>query len=243
MVLLKEASNHLFDLSFMYSKHCDLECLFCMYDSSPQVHDKLDLTELKQFIRTIDFNLINSCGFYGGEPSLFMKENTKIMDMLPLRFNIPKFVITNGTWSKSLEATQDFLQWMLDHKLTVYISQTTWHKQFQDAESLAFLSKMSKHFILKESDTQMLSMGRLARQNPSCFERCQWDQRPTRIAVQPDGSIIFQTCDGVYPVIGHMRDGFDFIHERVLQEKRMSFMKTCKDITRKTRGHLYDNMG
>ncbi len=213
-----------------------------MYDSSPQVHDVLDLTELRQFIKTIDFNLINSCGFYGGEPSLFMEENTKIMDMLPLRFNIPKFVITNGTWSKSSEATEQFITWMLNHKLTVYISQTTWHKQFQNADTLAYLSKLSKHFILKESDTQMLSMGRLARQNSSCTERCRWDQRPTRIAVQPDGSIMFQTCDGVYPVIGHMRDGFEYIHQRVLDEKQIAFMKTCKDITRKARPRLYESV-
>lgn len=216
----------------MYSKHCDLECPFCMYNSSPQVRDTLDLVQLKRFIKTIDFNLINSFGFYGGEPSLFMKENTKIMDMMPMRFGIPKFVITNGTWSKSLEATQNFIQWMLNHRLTVYISQTTWHKQFQDAESLAFLSKMSKHFILKEPDTQMLPMGRLAKTNPSCTERCQWDNRPTRIAVEPDGKVIFQTCDGVYPVVGHIENGFSRIHERVQYEKENRFKYLCKNVTR-----------
>ncbi len=230
MVLARPAGRDKYDLSFMYSKHCDLACPFCMYNSSPNVDDAVDLDELLQFITTIDFSMINSFGFYGGEPSLFIEENSKIMDLLPQ--SIPKFVITNGTWSHRVRKTTDFLLWCGKYHLKVFISQTPYHRGFQNERIIQKVARNYDFINLKEPDTKMIPMGRLRKPIIKCTSQCSWDTRPTRIAVQPDGSIIFQTCDGSYPVVGHIREGFDRVRYRVVQEVEWKFPELCRHVER-----------
>ena len=87
------------DLSFMPSLQCDLTCAHCMYGSSPTNTATLDFEATKAFAETIDWDLINSCGFYGGEPGINIPMYERFMALVP--GGVPKFTITDGTWSRT----------------------------------------------------------------------------------------------------------------------------------------------
>jgi len=66
---------------------------------------------------------------------------------------------------------------------------------------------------LKENDDiadGLHPMGRLSHMPFSCSFRC-LKIRPFRIALRPDGKVIFQCCDGVYPVVGDYTSTLDNI--------------------------------
>lgn len=226
MVMLGNSGREVYDLSFMYSKECDLECPFCMYDSSPRVKDQIDLPKLRNFIESIDNDLINSYGLYGGEPTILADRYSKIIEMLPR--DKPKFVITNGTWSKTEPATTAFLNWCSKYKLTAFVSGTPYHQKFQNKELIKALSAQYGFIILKKPDNNFLPMGKLKHLPAACSHLCMRNKKPVRIAVEPDGAIIFQTCDGVYPEIGTFEDKFRDIHERILQYSKTGFKNVCQ---------------
>lgn len=217
----------MYDLSFMVSKHCDLSCSFCMYSSGPNVHDTLDFQKLRSFLKTVRYGYINAFGLYGGEPWLFMKENNVILENLPT--HIPKFVITNGTWSKNIVDTTAFITWAERWNLQVFVSGTDQHVPFQDREMLERVAALQPERIhLKKPDTQILPMGYLLGKGlVKCTVKCETTDKPTRLAVQPDGSIIYQTCDGVYPKIGYLNETFDMIDRRVTLLLKDGFGNVC----------------
>lgn len=47
-------------------------------------------------------------------------------------------------------------------------------------------------------------MGRLAKPDWVCTNKCVWHQQVIRLGIFPTGDIILQNCDGVYPVVGHI---------------------------------------
>lgn len=205
--------RHLFDVSFMASLHCDLECSFCMYNSGPTVDDEIDLEQAQKFVNSLDLQAVNAFGLYGGEPSLRMFVNTRIIQMLPK--NKPVFVITNGTWSRTLKRDL-FLKWANFHKLHVIVSGTAEHIRHQDRSWLeTYAASNPERFRLKKAETSFIPMGRLGHLPTVCSQKCDSDLNPTRIAMKPNGDIIFQTCDGSYPVVGRAEEGFPVIRERL----------------------------
>lgn len=235
MVVIRTDNKHvqysvhrLYDLSFMYSKHCDLSCSFCMYSSGPQVHDKLDLNRFHGWMKGVRWDRINAIGIYGGEPSLFLPENADILEHCNSR--VPKFIITNGTWSKNLIDTTNFMIWCQKHYVQCFVSGTDQHVPFQDREVLENLARdYPKTIQLKKPDTSILPMGNLLGAPVRCTVKCMTSKyiAPARIAIQPDGSIIFQTCNGVYPVIGSMDDSFDEIDRKVSRYLNEGFSEVC----------------
>lgn len=221
--------NQMFDLSFMYSKQCDLSCTFCMYSSGPEVNDRLDLKQLHSWMKTVRWGFINGIGIYGGEPSLFLKENSIILDHT--NSSVPRFTITNGTWSKDPVSTAAFMLWALKYTVQVFVSGTDQHRAFQNPEMLRYLSESYPTLVrLKAPDTKILPMGRLIGEEVKCSLKCMIPRviAPTRIAVQPDGTIIYQSCDGVYPVIGSWyQDSFDDIAKKVDKYTQLGFRDVC----------------
>jgi len=202
-----------FDLSIMYSRECNLFCSHCMYNSGPGVRDRLDLVALGRFISTWD-ERINSVGFYGGEVTLHLSEYKRICDLLSQE--IQRWMFSNGTWSTNLSRAHEVLQWTFDNRVSpLIVSGTKYHTPHQDRTVLESLARsLPEHVWLKGDEEHYLAMGRLAGLPFTCTHRCETDKRPTRIAVRPDGSIIFQTCNGVYPVIGNIDEGFPELARR-----------------------------
>lgn len=200
------------DFSIMPSLECNLKCGFCMYDCSPDQCQQIQLDLLKDFLETIPDNLINSYGLYGGEPSINLSLYEKVIELLPLEK--PKFIITNGAWSKDIELTKLFIEFVEKYSLMCFVSFTSQHKAYQNSFFLRRLAERKWNFEIKKDDTQrgLLPMGRNSQRNWTCTGKCNWSgfPTPTRLAVMPDGNIIFQTCDGVYPIVGNMKDPFDF---------------------------------
>lgn len=209
-----------FDLSIMYSRECDLMCPHCMYDSSPMVEDRLDLEALRRFIATWD-DRINSVGLYGGEVTIHLKPYTQIVDMLPQ--HLQRWMISNGAWSTFRPLAEAVIRWTQLHRVSpIIVSGTQYHRPHQNRELLEELAFIHEgHIWLKGEEDRYLPMGRLKDQPFLCTQRCRKDERPTRIAVQPDGSVIFQTCDGVYPVIGHIDEGFAALAKKTEDYPRM----------------------
>lgn len=222
-------ADQMFDLSFIYSKQCDLSCSFCMYSSGPQVYDCMDLQKHRSWMKTVRWSMINGIGIYGGEPSLFLKENSIILDRTNAR--VPRFCITNGTWSKDVVSTAVFMLWAFKYTVQVFVSGTDQHRAFQDPAMLEYLSNAYPTMVrLKAPDTQIFPMGRLAGEQVRCTVKCMRPRyiAPTRIAVQPDGTIIYQSCDGVYPVIGSWdTDTFDDIVKKVDEYTQQGFREVC----------------
>jgi len=199
-----------------------------MYDSGPEVRDGISLPLVGQFLSLMNQDDVNAFGLYGGEPWLCMRENTRIIEMLPP--GKPVFVITNGTWSKGSRARETFLGWARDHDLYVVVSGTAEHVRHQDRAWLEEYATAhpGDRFRLKEAEAQFISMGRLGSEPSTCRLKCETGSGPTRIAMKPSGEIIFQTCDGQYPVIGHASEGFQLIQKRLDHKVWMGCRFWCR---------------
>lgn len=82
---------------------------------------------------------------------------------------------------------------------------------------------------LKEADKNLLPMGNLlGKASVKCTVRCTNERSfPLRIAVEPSGNIIFQSCDGVYPSIGSISDPFPMIDARIGKYLKEGFKEVC----------------
>ncbi len=60
-------------------------------------------------------------------------------------------------------------------------------------------------------------MGRLSNRSSSCTFKCLKipKNKPFRIALEPNGNIIFQNCDGIYPVIGNYKNSLKEIEKNI----------------------------
>ena len=194
------------DLSFMPSLQCDLACGHCMYNSSPTNLAELDFEATERFVGTIDWSAINSCGFYGGEPGINIPMYERFMGLVPE--GVPKFTITDGTWSRTIGRTRKFVAFADRNDLQVFISSTEYHRPHQNMGRMTDVCLVNSRFTIKDGDGERIPMGRLATEKWSCGFRCMRWEGPVRFALQPGGTIIFQSCDGVYPVVGTIAGSF-----------------------------------
>lgn len=198
------------DLSIIPSLQCNLECSFCMYAASPNRTEILDRDKTYSFLKTIPWIGINSIGFYGGEPSINLPLYEQFLWMIPK--DVKRFIITNGSWSTNLREIENFIAFTRLHSLEVYISGTPEHLVHQN---LAVIKQLliQNNYHLKEDDTtkKLLPMGRNQEGTWKCSGMCAYKEKmkPTRLAILPDGNIIYQLCDGVYPVVGSIDNPFD----------------------------------
>jgi len=199
-------SEKLVDLSFMPSLQCDLSCGHCMYNSSPTNTASLDLVQTRLFTKTVDWDVINSCGFYGGEPGINLPLYAEFINLVPK--STPRFTITDGTWSRTQGRTAKFVEWALEHNLQVFVSSTPYHLPYQNLDILLEVCEKYHSFTIKGDDT-IIPMGRMAKDGWTCGFKCRSFTGPVRFAVTPGGNIIFQSCDGVYPVVGTYKKSFD----------------------------------
>jgi hypothetical protein len=199
-----------------------------MYNSGPDVDDCLDLDILRKWLDTVYMNRIASFGIYGGEPSIALDEYQKILNMVKV-YNKPQFVITNGSWSTSEEKTKEFYEFCRDNKLHVVVSGTPEHRKFQNRKMLEMMKEFWPDAIrLKPEDENYHPMGRLAGKFPvSCGRKCMTWNRALRITIQPDGSIIFMNCQGVYPVVGNIKEDFSKTDIRIKYLRAYGFDSVC----------------
>lgn len=204
-----------FDLSIMPWLTCNLKCPHCQYDASPRQEGYLNRRELYTYLRTVDWSDINSIGFYGGEVFLDLEEFAFYIDLV-IRAQLekgikkhklkPMWCITNGTFSNGQAKMSNIVTFAHLHGLKVYISTTPYHKQHQ-GHRIAKLPKLSDNFSFKKDDTKsrLLPMGRNATEDWYCTRRCQRIEATERLAIKPNGDVIYQKCDGVYPVLASIR--------------------------------------
>ena len=202
------------DLSIMPWLECDLQCPHCQYDAGPDQEGTLSPAALARFLGTTNWNAVNSVGFYGGEvflrPQMFSKYITivkkaqKHCGVKPRKMK-PLWAISNGSFTRSNSRHYNTVVFAHLHGLKVHISTTPYHKKYQHAGRARSLITGSKAFRFKKDDTKkrLLPMGRSAVDDWYCTRRCQRLER-LRIAIKPNGDVIYQKCDGVYPVIGNI---------------------------------------
>lgn len=207
MVAINGQNQNGIDFSIMPSLECNLKCSFCMYNSSPENKQQIDLKKLVKFLNTIPNKIINSFGLYGGEPSINILLYGKVINLLPE--NILKFTITNGTWTKPYN--DKFPAFIKKYNLQCFISSTPEHKVFQDPFIIKVASKSLEFYTIKDDDTQgtLLPMGRNKQGEWHCTKKCLRDKNPQRFAAKPNGDIIFQSCDGIFPVVGNINNPFN----------------------------------
>lgn len=213
----KKDLNHI-DFSTIPSLRCNLRCSFCMYNASPDNDTTLDYKETIPFIEQIEWDKIGSWGFYGGEPSIDISLYDRFMDLIPK--TIPKFVITNGSWSSSNHGHLEFWDWMnrrvaSGEKLRIVISGTPEHKKYQRASLIDGLAKWEG--VTVKGDDDIHPMGRAYKENWECTKKCIWHEQPIRLGIFPTGHIIMQNCDGVYPVVGTINYPFSKVFENAVK--------------------------
>ncbi len=217
-----------YDLSFMLTRRCNLSCSFCMYECGPKVNDYLNLALLEDWLTTVDIKKITSFGIYGGEPSLNLPGYRKILDMISV-FNKPQFIITNGSWSTSVKHTMEFINFCTEYKLYIVVSGTSEHRKYQNRDILELLKEESPDGIkLKPEAEKFHPMGRLANKIPmDCKQKCMTWNQALRIAVKPDGQVIYQNCFGVYPIVGNINEDFICLDNRVQKIRLKGFSSVC----------------
>jgi len=202
------------DFSFIPSLKCNIECPFCMYNSGPNNKMELDFEQTIKFTSTIKWPLINSIGFYGGEPSINIGLYQKFIDLIPK--DIPKFIISNGSWSTELYKTLDFLNFLKINNFHLVISGTPYHKKFQNERRLLILKDLYPKNITLKGDDIIQPMGRAYFSDWKCTKKCEhMENNPIRLGLFPDGNILFQNCNGQYPIVQTYFDSFVDIIEKV----------------------------
>lgn len=202
------------DFSIIGSLKCNLKCSFCMYDAGPQNGKELDDNMLVDFLETVDWSTVNSVGFYGGEISINTELWGHYIDavndaikrgMNRRKWKGHKWCITNGSWSERHPSFYSFINFANGHDLRVYISTTEEHKDHQDLNKIKLLVASGDRFKFKKDDLKgkLLPMGRNKKELWTCSKRCLRLERH-RIAILPNGDVIYQKCDGVYPVIANI---------------------------------------
>ena len=213
MVEIRSSNKNKFDFSIIPSLRCNLECPFCMYNSGPDVNVELDYTKTAKFLLTVDWEMINSFGFYGGEPSINLPLYQKFMDLIPE--HIPKFIITNGTWSNDLGPCLDFIRFADKNKLHVIISGTPYHIEHQNRAVLEEFKRISPASFTLKGDDDIQPMGRASRSDWKCTHKCVSYDCATRVGLFPDGSIFFQNCNGIYPYVQYYSNDFATLKSNV----------------------------
>jgi len=209
--IFETQKKNMVDFSIIPSLRCNLRCSFCMYDATSDKKDTIDASRLLPFLSTINWNQIHGVGFYGGEISIDLPLYQYWMDQIPLE--IPKFTITNGTWSASAFRTARFIEFCVSNDLQVFISSTPEHTRYQHQFNIQ-KALVHSRFHIKEDDTRdnLLPMGRNTQKNQKCTQKCRNFLGPIRLAAMPNGTIIWQRCDGIYPVVGTIDEPFDLQH-------------------------------
>ncbi len=218
-----------FDMAFVPSLKCNLRCSFCMYNASPDNSAVLDYEAVQAWLQKITWPLIGSWGFYGGEPSADLPLYGKFMDLIPT--DIPKYLITNGSWSMNPYAMNEwhkFLNGRLDKgdRFSIVISGTPEHKLFQNENIIESWGKYEG--VKAKGDDDIHPMGRAYRADWACTCKCIWHGEPIRLAVFVTGDIILQNCDGAYPVIG---DIYRTKFEDIVSRARQIRTESCKHMT------------
>jgi hypothetical protein len=205
----------LIDFSFIPSLKCNLNCPFCMYDCDMEQKEILDIEKTEKFISTIDWSMINSCGFYGGEISINMPVFQWFIDMIPE--DVPRFCISNGSWTTiSNELMWEFVAFLTHNKMFLVVSGTPHHKKYQDVHKLQMLKDAYPDGMRLKGDDIIHPMGRAKKDDWTCTNKCQTYEVPTRLGLFPNGDVLFQNCDGIYPfVIQAYDEPFDGIMDRV----------------------------
>lgn len=203
----RSTNTKLIDLSIMPSLYCNLNCPFCMYEAGPANHRALDINSLSRFLGTVDYNMINAVGFFGGEISCRMKQYEEYIKLIPKK--VTKFTITNGSWSTGSETLiREFIGFVKRHKIITFISRNPHQKKFQN-QNLIFelLVREPEYFFLKHGDA-ILPMGRAKGMKHECIKSCREYKVPMRLTIKPSGRILFGNCDGVYPEVGFLGQPF-----------------------------------
>ncbi len=198
------------DFSIMPSYHCNLRCWFCMYNGGPDAKAELDYEKTKLFLLQFDWSLVNSFGFYGGEPSIDTPLYDKFIELVP--HSIPKFVITNGTWSVDTDRASRFLKWCIHHSFRVVVSSTPEHIKHQWRSFLENLTREFDGVLLLKTPDRIHAQGRARGESgvPSdCELACLRKDRNTRLGLKPDGNIVFQNCHGEYHTVQTYEEPFD----------------------------------
>lgn len=220
------------DLAIMPSLECDLKCSFCMYDASPEKTGMLRSNCLRTFMDTVEWERINSVGFYGGEPSLHLGfiENV-VTDLIPE--SIPKWIATNGTWSTSKEKTERFLNFCQYNRINnIRVSGNPEQVKYQNRKRLESISKVTPVHLKGCDDMQTMGRYKMKR---DCEGFCSTFST-MRLAIKPNGDMLFQNCKGQYPIIGNITHSFRGIVSKALQTRDMCLAKyktqhtNCKQI-------------
>lgn len=216
------------DLSMIPSLRCNITCSFCMYDCGPTSKERLDLDDTRAFLATVDWSKVAGCGFYGGEPSIEIPWYDKFVQLLPS--DVDRFVITNGYWTASTHRVRDrFLNWCMDRRLHLVISGTPEHQKAQHAGVMGVLAKFEG--VTAKGDDVIHPMGRARTDTWTCTKKCIWHKAAFRLGIFPTGDILLQNCDGVYPVVGHIKTHtFDQVFRAAVVIRLQGCAQGCRNV-------------
>jgi len=181
-----------------------------MYDASPDAKEILTGEQVRKFFEGQDTSVIRSFGLYGGEISEDLEGYQDIIDNLPEGFH--RWTITNGGWSADGRARK-FLDWCIKNRVgPVIVSGTPWHQLHQDRPYLEKIQALYSPDIIPirlKGDDIIHSMGRADDLPNTCTMKCKTPIDAWRLAIKPDGDIMFQWCNGDYPIIANVSYGLD----------------------------------
>lgn len=213
-------------VSFIPSLKCNNKCTFCMYQAGPDVDVQLNLDDAARFVETVDWNKICGWGFYGGEPSINMELYQQFIDLIPK--DVLKFIITNGSWSMDIDKLHTFLKWC-SGQFKIYISRTKEHQKCQCPPVIDKLSPL-RGIVVKEEDEEMHPMGRNFKGGVNCTEKCMKHEQPVRLGLFPTGDVLLQNCDGAYPVVSHISEGFTVAFDNAVRVRKSGLCE-CKQLS------------
>ncbi len=214
------------DLSVVPSYECNLTCWFCMYDCGPDKKEEINLFDLARWLGSVNWEMINWTGVYGGEPAVNILLYETVLNMFPK--DKPKFTISNGAWTKDKYKMLEFLSFISRNKLYCKVSSTPEHLKAQDLKAISILHnwRIIEHKVNDDTKATLLPMGRLKHRAKEfkCKLECLTWQGAYRVAVRPEGNIIFQSCKGIYPVVSDITKPFSHAVEMI--EKKLESIRT-----------------
>lgn len=124
-------------LGIQLTKKCNAECEICCFSCSPRNNEKIDIKIAARAIeQAAKINSINTIGFSGGEPFLFVEDLAELIK-LANSLNLRTTCTTNGFWGKTEQAAFNTIRYLKSIGLNkISLSTDQYHNEFVPIENI-----------------------------------------------------------------------------------------------------------
>lgn len=146
-------------IGLIYTRSCPLACKHCITESSPQVKERMQLRQARNYLPVIA-GFCSELGLTGGEPLLHYRD-IAILIRDAKRLGLRTYVVTGAGWVKDEAQTRSRLKLLVDAGLNgLNISWDQYHEAFSTRERAMMLARIAAESGLRVTVRSVMSTTR-----------------------------------------------------------------------------------